>query len=64
MFAVLPAWATSIHVGSFPTRARFNLHNSSEVIQLLEELVSVSERSEIKKQRSAISKPDLELQQP
>ncbi len=38
MFAVLPQWAYSFHVGTTQTGARFRLRNPTEVLQCLEEL--------------------------
>ena len=62
MFAVLPRRAYSFHVGTSRTRARFNLRNPSEVVQLLEELVVVHSDARMKKQKNTKAKRTLELQ--
>jgi trehalose 6-phosphate synthase/phosphatase len=43
VFAVLPSDAYSIRVGLKPSRARFNLESSAEVVALLKDLVSEGE---------------------
>jgi trehalose 6-phosphate synthase/phosphatase len=64
MFKVLPEWAYSIHVGSSHSRARFNLRDPGEAVQVLQELVFVSDNGGIKKEKNKKSKTSLELRQP
>ena len=64
MFSVLPDWAYTIHVGAAPTRARFGLHGPNEALELLEELVLVSEMASLGKQKSKNPKSPLELREP
>jgi trehalose 6-phosphate synthase/phosphatase len=61
MFTVLPRQAYSFHIGASSTRARFNLRDPSEVLQLLEELI-VYEDARMKKQKSK-AKTTLQIQQ-
>jgi trehalose 6-phosphate synthase/phosphatase len=38
LFAELPAWAWSIHVGSGPSKARFSIPDINEVRRMLQQL--------------------------
>ena len=54
MFAVLPDGAYSIRIGLSPTKARFQLHESEEVLRLLEALVQRGESGEVFQQLPGI----------
>jgi trehalose 6-phosphate synthase/phosphatase len=64
MFNVLPGWAYTIHVGAAATAARFSLHGPGEAVDLLEELLLVSEMTELGKEKNKDPKSPFELREP